>query len=154
MKPGSFTQHILKNIATLGFIGYIPFASGTFGTLLGLIFFLLLKPSLPFHLIVIFAAIFIGIYASSTAERIFNEKDSSKIVIDEFTGFWVAVLYLPNAQSLLFPAFLLFRFFDIIKPLGIRKLENTLNNGTGIMADDILAGIYTNIVLQLWIKLF
>lgn len=154
MKPGSFIQHILKNIATLGFIGYIPYAPGTFGTLIGLIFFLLLKPSLSLHLIILVFIISLGIYASSAAEKILDQKDSSKIVIDEFAGFLVSVLYLPNAQSLLLPAFLLFRFFDIIKPLGIRKLERTLTNGTGIMADDILAGIYTNILLQLWIKIF
>jgi phosphatidylglycerophosphatase A len=153
LKPTSFINLILKNIATLGFIGYIPFAPGTFGTLIGLIFFLLLKPSLPLQFIILFATISLGIYASSAAEKIFNEKDSRKIVIDEFTGFFVSVLYVPNAQNLVLPAFLLFRFFDIIKPFGIRKLEKTLSKGTGIMADDILAGLYTNIILQVWTKL-
>jgi len=154
MKPVSFIQLILKNIATLGFTGYIPYAPGTFGTLIGLIFFMLLKPSLSLHLIILFITISLGIYASSAAEKILNEKDSPKIVIDEFSGFLVSVLFLPFTPNLVLSAFLLFRFFDIIKPLGIRKLEKTLSNGAGIMADDILAGIYTNIILQIWIRIF
>ena len=88
------------------------------------------------------------------AEKVLDEKDSKKIIIDEFIGFYVAVLFLPKTPGFAIAAFLLFRFFDILKPLFISKLEKTLSNGLGIMADDILAGIYTNIVLQVWILFF
>ena len=96
----------------------------------------------------------LGIYASTVAEKILNEKDSKKIIIDEFIGFYVSVLYLPKTLGFVIAAFLLFRFFDILKPLFISKLEKTLSNGLGVMADDILAGIYTNIILQIWLVIF
>lgn len=152
--PNSLSQSLLKYTATLGFIGYIPFAPGTWGSLAGLISFLLIKPSSQTHLLIIIAGTLIGIYASSVAEKALNEKDSRKIVIDELMGFYVSVFYLPQRPVLLVTAFLLFRFFDIIKPLPIKKLEKTLHSGLGVMADDIMAGIYANIILQIWIKIF
>jgi len=145
---------LLTQIATIGFLGYIPFAPGTFGSLLALVLFLLadLPPYAHFALIV--AGTVVGIYASTVAEKVLNEKDSGKIIIDEFIGFYVSVLYLPKTWGFAVAAFLLFRFFDILKPLFIAKLEKTLSNGLGIMADDILAGIYTNIILQVWLLIF
>jgi phosphatidylglycerophosphatase A len=83
-----------------------------------------------------------------------KEKDSKKIIIDEFIGFYVSVLYLPKTLGFAVAAFLLFRFFDILKPLFISKVEKTLSSGLGIMADDIMAGIYANIVLQIWLLVF
>lgn len=154
MKSNTFIQSLLKNIATLGFIGYLPYAPGTFGSLLGLILFMIFEPSLPAHLLIIIIGTLAGIYASSAAEKILKEKDSKKIVIDELIGFCVAVFYLPHSFGFMFSAFLLFRFFDILKPLLISKLERTLSGGLGIMADDILAGVYTNIILQIWIFIF
>lgn len=96
----------------------------------------------------------IGIFSSSSAEKILNEKDSKKIVIDEFIGFYVSVFYLPHTFGYILAAFLLFRFFDILKPLFINRLEIRLHDGLGVMADDIAAGIYTNIILQIWKIIF
>ena len=148
------TNSFLTNIATIGYLGYIPFAPGTFGSLFALILFLLTDLSLYAHLALIFAGALVGTYASTVAEKALNEKDSGKIIIDEFIGFYVSVLYLPKTWGFAVAAFLLFRFFDILKPLFIAKLEKTLSNGLGIMADDILAGIYANIVLQFWVLIF
>lgn len=148
------TNTFLLNIATIGFLGYIPFAPGTFGSLFALTLFLLTDLPLYAHFALILAATIVGIYASTVAEKILNEKDSKKIIIDEFIGFYVSVLYLPKTLGFAVAAFLLFRFFDILKPLFIAKLEKTLSKGLGIMADDILAGIYSNIVLQLWLLIF
>ena len=150
----SALKSILKNIATLGFIGYIPFAPGTFGTLTGLILFMVFKPSLYSQLIIIVTGTITGICASSAAETIFNEKDSNKIVIDELIGYCFAVFCIPYTFSFIFAAFILFRFFDILKPLLISRLEKTLSGGLGIMTDDIVAGIYTNIILRTWILFF
>lgn len=144
----------LSYIATIGFLGYVPFAPGTVGSLFALTIFLLINPPLYAHFSVIIIGAFIGTYASSVAEKLLNEKDSKKIIIDEFIGFYVSVFYLPKTLGFAIAAFLLFRFFDILKPLFISKLEKTLSNGLGIMADDILAGIYTNIVLQIWLLIF
>ena len=144
---------LLKNIATLGFIGYLPIAPGTFGTFAALLFFALLKPSIPFHIFLVFFVTALGIIASSRAEKILNENDSTHIVIDEFAGYALSVLLLPGTLSSLVASFLLFRFFDILKPLPIRWIERTVPGGYGIMADDLLAGVYTNLVMRAWILL-
>ena len=141
-------------IATIGFLGYIPFAPGTIGSLFALCLFLLADLSLYTHFSIIIIGALLGTYASTVAEKMLKEKDSKKIIIDEFIGFFVSVFYLPKSLEFALAAFLLFRFFDILKPLFIAKLEKTLSNGLGIMADDILAGIYTNIVLQIWLLVF
>ncbi len=149
----SLFRSLLKYTATLGFIGYIPFAPGTWGSLAGLISFILIMPSLQTQLLIIIIGVITGIYASSVAEKALDEKDSRRIVIDELIGFYVSVFYLPQRPGYLIMAFLLFRFFDIIKPLPIKKLEKALHGGSGVMADDIMAGIYANIILQIWIKI-
>ena len=145
---------VLTYIATLGFFGHIPFAPGTIGSLCALSLFLLTNFTLTTHFTIIIIGGLIGIYASEAAEKKLKEKDSKKIIIDEFIGFYISVLYIPKTLGLAISAFILFRFFDILKPLFISKLERTLSNGFGIMADDILAGIYANIVIQVWLIVF
>jgi len=147
----SVMQTLLKHLATLGPIGYIPFAPGTFGSLAGLGCVWFFPLSLKMHFLFVIAGAIAGSYAATSAERQIRERDSKKIIIDEFIGFYMATFFVPHTKSLLISAFLIFRFFDIIKPLMISKVEKTLSNGTGIMADDILAGIYTNIMLQGWL---
>jgi phosphatidylglycerophosphatase A len=141
---------ILKYIATLGFIGYIPVAPGTFGTLTAFLFYILLRPSPFIHIVILFLIIPIGIISSHHAERLLNRKDSRHIVIDEFCGYLLSVLFIPYSISYALAAFFLFRFFDILKPFPIKKIENALCGGTGVMADDIMAAIYTNLILQIW----
>jgi phosphatidylglycerophosphatase A len=148
------TDTFLTNIATIGFLGYTPFAPGTLGSLFALALFLLTAPSLHTHFAILLAGTIVGIRASTVAENILAEKDSKKIIIDEFIGFYVSVLFLPKTWKFAVAAFLLFRFFDILKPLFISKLEKALSGGLGIMADDILAGIYANIVVQIWLFIF
>lgn len=147
----TFMQTLLKHIATLGPIGYIPFGSGTFGSLTGLICLWIFPLSLYQHFLFLLIGSIIGTLSSTAAEKQLGQKDSGKIVIDEFIGFYVAVFFVPLTPELLIAAFLLFRFFDIFKPLMIRTVERTLKNGKGVMADDILAGIYANMVLQVWV---
>lgn len=79
-------------------------------------------------------------------------KDSSRVVIDEVAGMWVAVLFVPLTGPRLLAGLVLFRFFDIVKPLFIRKMEQ-LPGGLGVMMDDVLAGIYANLLLQAGIQL-
>ena len=150
----SSANTVFTYIATIGFLGYIPFAPGTIGSLFALCLFLLTDLSLYTHFSIIIIGALLGTYASTVAEKTLKEKDSKKIIIDEFIGFYVSVFYLPKTFGFVIAAFLLFRFFDILKPLFISKLEKTLSNGLGVMADDILAGIYTNIILQMWLLVF
>ena len=144
----------LTLVATIGFLGYFPFAPGTIGTLFALVLFLLTDVPVYAHFLIIIIGALLGIHASTVAEKRLEEKDSKKIIIDEFIGFYVSVFYLPRTFGFVIAAFLLFRFFDILKPLFISKLERTLSSGSGVMADDILAGIYTNMILQIWLVIF
>ncbi len=147
---GSLTNALLKNIATLGFIGYLPFAPGTWGTIAALLFVAFIPLSQTGLLAVILFGIIIGSIAAGTAEKLLDEIDSSHIIIDEFVGFLISIIFLPHAYGYLVSAFLLFRFFDILKPFPIGRLEQMIKGGAGIMADDILAGIFTNAALQIW----
>ncbi len=150
VSSGSLIPALLKNVATLGFIGYLPVAPGTWGTGAGLIFVVLLPMSSFALLGIVVTVIMIGTIAAGTAERLIGEADSGHIIIDEFAGFLVSIIFIPPTYRYLASAFLLFRFFDILKPFPIRRLERTIKGGAGIMADDILAGIFTNVVLQIW----
>ena len=89
----------------------------------------------------------IGIFTGNKVEPEWG-KDSYRVVIDEVAGVLVNLLFIPHTLSFLIAAFVLFRFFDMVKPLGIRKTE-ALPAGTGVMMDDVIAGIYGNVVLQI-----
>jgi phosphatidylglycerophosphatase A len=87
------------------------------------------------------------------AEKVLHERDSSHIVIDEFCGYLFSMLFIPFSITNALAAFFLFRVFDILKPFPIRKSETVLKGGYGIMADDIMAAVYTNVILQIWMML-
>lgn len=91
----------------------------------------------------------LGIWTAGKVEVLWG-KDSSRVVIDEIAGMCITLLFVPVTFSYLLTGFILFRFFDIVKPLFIRRLE-ALPGGWGVMADDILAGVYSNIILQVLI---
>jgi len=144
-----FTDNLSKHISTLGFIGHLPYAPGTFGTAFAFLLTIILKPD-DFTLLMIFVPVFLlGIITSHNAERILG-KDSKHIVIDEFCGYLLAVVFIPKSAGYLLAAFILFRVFDIFKPPPIKKIEEIVQGGAGIMLDDIMAAIYTNICIQLW----
>ena len=93
-----------------------------------------------------------GIYTGNKVEAAWG-KDSYRVVIDEVAGMLVTILFIPANTYLLIAGFILFRFFDMVKPLFIRRLED-LPSGTGVMMDDVLAGFYSNLVLQIAILAF
>jgi len=135
-------------IATAGFVGHFPIAPGTAGTALAAVIYWLARLDLPplgAGFILLF--LFLGVRASSAMQRALG-SDPSQVVIDEVVGFWIALFALPKNLALVVIGFLLFRLFDIWKPFPIRRVEN-LPQGFGIMADDVLAGIYTNVALRL-----
>jgi phosphatidylglycerophosphatase A len=104
-------------------------------------------------LLLTIAVIALGIWSSNKVEPIWG-KDHNRVVIDEVAGMFISLLFVPVTMSYILTAFILFRFFDIVKPLFIRRLES-LPGGWGVMADDILAGAYTNIIIQavVWFNL-
>ena len=141
---------LFKYIATLGFIGYICFAPGTFGTLSAFVVYILLKPTDFWLIVMLLIFVPLGTISAGYTERLLNEKDSKHIVIDEFCGYFCSVLFLPQSMNYLIAAFFLFRIFDILKPFPIRRIELILKGGTGVMADDLAAALYTNAILQIW----
>ena len=136
--------------ATGFFVGKAPFAPGTFGTVLGIpLCFLLTK--IGFFRAVLFTTIFVmaAIWASHRAQQILKQNDPACIVIDEISGLMITMLGLPlNAVSILL-GFIVFRAFDIIKPFPISYLEKKISGGTGIVLDDVAAGIFSNLVLRI-----
>ncbi len=140
---------IFKFIATLGPFGYSPVAPGTAGSAVSCLIYIVFRPDVQALSISILFGFIAGVLASDRTERLLNEKDSSHIVVDEFTGYLVSVFLIPFSIPNAILAFFLFRAFDIIKPTPIRQLERRIPGGLGIMIDDILAGVYANLVLRL-----
>jgi phosphatidylglycerophosphatase A len=129
--------------------GYLPRIPGTIGTLLAaLVYWYGLSHLAPtYYLLITTAIIVAGIPISGRAELISNKKDDPKIVIDEIAGYLITMLFIQKTLLLTLAGFVLFRFFDIVKPFGIKKLQR-LNGGTGIMIDDIACGLITNFLLR------
>ena len=140
-------------IATLGFTGYIPYAPGTFGTAIGLFVILLIRPGDTVLLLLSIPVIIAGTVSAHHIEKALG-KDSGHIVIDEFCGYLVSVMFIPKSTGYLIAAFVLFRLFDIFKPPPINRIERKISGGAGVMFDDLVAGVYANICLQLWRVMF
>lgn len=140
-------------VATGCYIGMIPGMPGTYASVATTaVFYMVYRISfriLPeLHLSALCLITAVGIFVSARASRILGKEDPQVVVIDEVAGQLTALLFLPIHWYNLVAGTLLFRLFDIWKPYPIRRLE-PLENGVGIMADDLLAGIYANIILQL-----
>lgn len=151
MKPSSAgsTFSIWSRLATCFGVGYLPKAPGTWGTLVAIPFAVLLAKIQPLHaMLTILVLTIVAVIACERFEKEQGEHDSSHVVIDEFVGYLVAVNWLPFTWQSFFFAFAVFRFLDISKPLFIGKIDRTLKGGIGVMADDLAAGIVTNILLQ------
>lgn len=127
----------------------MPIAPGTFGTAVAVVFLVLVHMPPVLYIIFTIAVTVVGTYASGMVEEIMKKKDPSCVVIDEFAGYLVSMAFLPVTAQYLIYSFILFRIFDILKPPPLYRLQD-LKGGMGIMADDIGAGIYTNVLLQLW----
>jgi len=135
-------------------LGHMPFAPGSFGTLAGLpICWLLSRMDSPVSFLLIGLAIPFAIWIAGKAERIIGKKDPGVIVIDEIVGMLLALAGLPFNVTTAGLGFVLFRVFDITKPFPISYLERRFKGGTGIVLDDVAAGIIANITLRLILHL-
>jgi phosphatidylglycerophosphatase A len=132
--------------------GYSPVAPGTAGSLLALVIWWLAPPWWWLRASLLLISLILGIWAATKAEKFWGH-DNGKIVIDEIAGMWLSLLFLPKSIPIYLMAFLLFRAMDIIKPLGARQIQK-LPGGWGVVADDVLAGIYANILGQAAVMLF
>ena len=137
-------------IATGFYSGYLPKAPGTWGSLVGLLlFFLLHTLSLEIYLAVVAGIFLIGTFAAGEAEKIMDHQDPGLVVIDEIVGMLVTMIAIPATPLAMALGFALFRIFDIWKPFPVGFVDQRLHGGLGIMLDDIVAGIYSLIILQL-----
>jgi len=130
--------------------GYSPLASGTAGTAVAVpVFFLLSRWGTPGVLAgLVFTAV-LGVPAADHMERSLGVRDPGKVVIDEIAGYLLTMAGSPATAGHIIAGFLLFRFFDIVKPPPVRQAEKKLRGGLGVMADDLLAGGYAWIGLRL-----
>jgi phosphatidylglycerophosphatase A len=137
-------------LATWWGVGYAPVAPGTAGTIAAIPFFLLLSLlPLSAYLASVLGLGLVACWAAGEAERIFQEQDSQRIVIDEAVGFLVTMTALPPDWPYLIGGFCLFRCFDIFKPPPIRLIERKVKGGYGVVLDDVLAGVYAHISLRI-----
>ncbi|MEE9572970.1 MAG: phosphatidylglycerophosphatase A [Candidatus Neomarinimicrobiota bacterium] len=149
-------KNILANwVSTVLKIGYLPIAPGTWGSLAAIaVWFIIIESISTITFIVVIIIIFtFGVYTSSVTERYLKKKDPSIIIIDEWVGQWITLLFLHKSLQWGLVAFALFRLFDIWKPYPLKTIDK-IQGGWGIMLDDVAAGVYALLVLsvlRIWI---
>src|SRR3972149_9298057 len=149
-------KETLIKLSAAGFgIGFVPFAPGTAGTLAGIpLFFILSSFSWCGYLFLLACFTGAAVYLAGAAEVLFGKKDPPCIVIDEIAGFLWTMLWVSSTLVHVLLGFILFRAFDIIKPFPVRSFQDKLPGGYGIVGDDVMAGISSNLALQILIQYF
>ena len=145
---------LLKNPVHLFSVGFgsglAPNAPGTFGTIAALPFWYVLQFLPPaYYVVVLILAFILGVYLCGATADALGVHDHGGIVWDEFVGLWIALFMVPMHFGWILLGFALFRLFDIWKPWPIRVLDAKVHGGFGIMIDDVLAGVYAYLTLQL-----
>lgn len=146
----SASNQVIYLIGTCFGLGYLPKAPGTYGSIPGIGIFLLTKDLPPLIQVgLLFAATLVSIGVADRIEKLERTKDPQHVVIDEVLGMWLTLLFIWNTEwSAILIGFLLFRFFDILKPFPL-NLFQSFRGGTGIIADDLAAGMLANLTLRI-----
>ena len=145
---------LIHFIATGAFSGNVPWMPGTFGSLVALpLCFLFTRLSIVPALFTLVLFIIAAVYIAGQEEKRMSRTDPGSIVIDEWAGMLVVFLAIDWSLEIALAGFVLFRFFDILKPYPIRWIERRLKGGVGVVADDIVAGLMANTVLRIVIAL-
>ncbi len=142
-----------KLIGSGFYTGYVPIASGTFGSLVAIVIYSI--PGFERLEIIIPAIILLfsyGLFVSSKFEKVYG-KDPSQCTVDEVVGTWIALIALPKSFLIVFTTFLIWRLLDIIKPFPARTSEK-LPGGFGIMIDDVISGFYAVVIVHLFVYIF
>jgi phosphatidylglycerophosphatase A len=145
-------DRVVLFFASGAYVGYVPVAPGTFGSLLALPMLVWLGRAEAAPALVV--AFLVGLGCASMpvcgrAGRIYGQPDSSRIVLDEICGMLVAGALVPPTVRTLAIAFVAFRFFDIVKPFPAGHFDRNVKNGVGVVADDLVAGIYAQLVVRM-----
>lgn len=136
-----------RAVLSVGYIGYMPVAAGTWGSLPGVLLAWLLRDQ-PYYAGVCIVVLFgIGVVWGDHGRRYWGREDAGQIVLDEVVGQMITLILLPPTAKVLILGFFLFRAFDVWKPPPARQLEG-LHGGLGVMSDDVMAGIYAHLVLR------
>ena len=146
------SSKVSECLATFFYVGRFPVAPGSLASLLGVLLYLIFWGQWNLYLAVLALVTLAGFWASGKSEKLAGEKDPGCVVIDEVAGVLIAFFMLPPTIPVLFVGFFLFRAFDMFKIYPVNKFEE-IPGGTGIMLDDIMAGLYTNIVMQVAIRI-
>ncbi len=148
-------NRLIMALATGLYVGMLPKAPGTWGSLAALLPWLLIKDlPLPLYLAVLAAVFVLGFFAAGSAEKILDRPDAGAIVIDEILGMFITLTLAPAHPVAWFLGFVLFRIFDILKPFPVCWFDQRIHGGIGIMMDDVIAGLYALFSLQLgWLLL-
>jgi len=153
MLESRWVRLLIRWFVTASFAGYFPLAPGTAGTLVGVGLILLMGGVSPFWLTVLSTVLFVlGAQACDRARQFFQKPDDGRIVIDEVVGYMVTMIGIPTESYFLVFGFLIFRFFDVVKFEPAKYFDVKLKNGWGVMADDLIAGLYSNLILRLVLK--
>lgn len=129
--------------------GFSPLAPGTAGSALGVVLFLLIAPAGTGAVAAAIAVLLpAGLWAAGVCGERYGAHDHGRIVVDEVVGQLIALATFPASPGWLLAGFLAFRLFDITKPFPARRIDRTWRSAAGVMADDVVAGLYANLALQ------
>ena len=143
-------DRLIVAIATGMYSGLLPKAPGTWGSVFALLPWYFCRNLSLYHYLILLISLFIlGFFSAGSAEKILDQPDPGCIVIDEILGMFITLTLAPNHPAAWITGFLLFRFFDIVKPFPVSWLDTHLHGGIGIMMDDVVAGLYALICLQI-----
>ncbi|OGW89898.1 MAG: hypothetical protein A3A73_01345 [Omnitrophica bacterium RIFCSPLOWO2_01_FULL_50_24] len=140
----------IHRIATCGPIGKVSWGGGTFGSLIAVPFIFFAPTTSWYYLVVTGTLLVVAVWTSGVTAADLKDSDPNSVVIDEVVGMLISFCFVPVTWKTLAVGFVLFRTFDIVKPPPIRWVER-LPKGFGIVLDDVAAGIYANLILQVWV---
>jgi phosphatidylglycerophosphatase A len=136
-----------KTTASVFYIGHLPFVPGTFGSMAGMGIFMAVRHNVAMLVAVFLISLAAGFLSAGRAETAYKKKDARYIVIDEVAGQLLTFLFVPVDPVLIVLGFVFFRILDTLKPFPAVRIQN-MHGSVGIMGDDIVAGLYANLVLQ------
>jgi phosphatidylglycerophosphatase A len=145
-------RRVILLLASGGLVGYIPVASGTFGSLVAIPIYWLHEPwrhlSVGIYLATFIGAVAAACWIAGRAEALLREHDSHVIVIDEIVGYLAATLFLAPTWEHTLIAFFIFRAFDVIKPFPAGYIDRSVPGGVGVVLDDVVSGFYANLATR------
>jgi phosphatidylglycerophosphatase A len=145
-------KFLVAAASTVCGVGLLPLIPGTFGSLAGLGVYFLLKDSPLALAAAVLGVLAAGFLTAGRAEEMFGRKDPGCVVIDEVAGMLITLSFLPYSPRIVFLGFVLFRLLDTAKPYPAFRLQR-MHGSFGIMIDDVVAGVYANLVLQVVVRL-